>query len=202
MWDKRVLDKIDSFIGDFSLSCHWKGLSDGFEWTCTEVYGPTGKAQREAFWAELRTIRQHWNAPWCTLGDFNVVHHPSERMDSNQFSLSMLAFSDFIENSHLVDLPLEGGTYIWSSETEQPSMSRIDRVLISSDWKDHFPDVMQKLLPRPISDHHSILVEVGGMSRGKSSFKFENMWLKQEVLLTRCRSGGMGILLVVLQATF
>ena len=33
---------------------------------------------------------------------------------------------------------------MWFQESENPSMSRIDRVLVSVVWKDHFLDVTQK----------------------------------------------------------
>ncbi len=157
------------------------------------------EAFRGAFWDELETIRKTWNDPWCVMGDFNMVCFLSERLGCNSFSPSMLAFFDFIESSYLVDLLLERGPYTLGKGSDPPSLSRIDRVLVSLDWEEQFPDVMQNLLPCPISDHHPILVEAGGMLRGKSSIKFENMWLKQDGLLIGFKNGGMATILVGLQ---
>ena len=66
-------------------------------------------------------------------------------------------------------------------------MSRIDRTLVSVDWVDHFGNVFQRVISRVISDHCLLLVEVGGVGRGRCAFKFENMWLKVEGFVKRVK---------------
>jgi hypothetical protein len=152
------------------------------------VYGPTQDDIRAGLWDELRDVRLQWPILWCVFGDFNVVRYPSEQRGCSRISPSMVEFSNFIESQYLVDLPLMGGSYMWCNRAATPSMSRIDRILVSTEWEEQYPDVVQKLLPKPISDHNPILLEAGGMARGKSSFKFENMWLKAPSFVNKVRA--------------
>ena len=47
--------------------------------------------------------------------------------------------------------------------------------------KNYFGNMLQSILPRPLSDHHPILLEGGGSAiRGSMPSRFENMWLKEE----------------------
>ena len=49
---------------------------------------------------------------------------------------------------------------MWESGADPLSMSCIDRALVSMEWDKYQTDATQKLLPRPVSDHHPILLEV------------------------------------------
>ena len=132
-------------------------------------------------------MRARWPMKWCLVGDVNIIRYPSERLGCESFSPAMFAFSDFIENNSLVDLPLEGASFTWFNDSGLPSMSRIDRVLVSLDWEEHFENVSQRVLPRVLSDHCPLLLEAGVVRRGRSAFKFENMWLEAEGFVDRVK---------------
>ena len=60
-------------------------------------------------------------------------------------------------------------------------MTRLDRFLITDDWEVLFGGARQSLLPKPLSDHHPILLEGGGcLVRGPLLFRVKNMRFKEE----------------------
>lgn len=44
-----------------------------------------------------------------------------------------MAFSEFIDEFRLVDLPLVGGPFTWSNGRSPPTLSQLDRFLVSGE---------------------------------------------------------------------
>ena len=53
IWDKRVLEKLDVIVGQFSVSFLLRVVVDDFVWACTGVYGPNDDGYRSILWEEL-----------------------------------------------------------------------------------------------------------------------------------------------------
>ena len=53
VWDKRVFEKMDVIVGQFSVGVLLRGVVDDFVWACTGVYGPNEDSQRSFLWEEL-----------------------------------------------------------------------------------------------------------------------------------------------------
>ncbi|KAG6626350.1 hypothetical protein CIPAW_15G041600 [Carya illinoinensis] len=177
MWDRRVVEKIEEFVGVYSVACSFRSVADDFLWVFAGVYGPNLDHERRLLWEELAGVHSWWDFPWCIGGDFNVTRFPTECFGNRRMRPAMTEFSECIFDLNLVDLPLAGGTCTWSNNH---TWSRLDRFLISPEWECHFPDVWQKRLPRLSSDHWPILLDCGRVQRRHRSFKFENMWLKAD----------------------
>jgi len=185
MWDRRIVEKIDVYVGEFVVACSFRSVADDFSWAFAGVYGPNFDSL--SLWDELAGLSSWWELPWCIGGDFNVTRFPAERSRDVRFNAAMTEFSDFIFEQGFMDLSLVGGSFTWSNNQEILSWSRLDRFLVSLDWEVKFLGTLQKRLPRLCSDHFPILLDCGGVQWGSRPFKFENMWLKAEGFVDRVR---------------
>nr|CAN61071.1 hypothetical protein VITISV_006592 [Vitis vinifera] len=111
-------------------------------------------------------------------GDFNATLSQREKSSQGSLNGAMRRFAHVIDELELLDLPLQRGVFSWSGGRNNQSWARLDRFLVTQSWLDLFRGVVQSRLPRPTSDHFPILLKGGGLSRGPSPFRFENMWLK------------------------
>jgi hypothetical protein len=184
MWDRRVVSKVEVCQGNFMAACSFRNVDDGMEWAFAGVYGPNRDAHRRQLWEELAGLMCIWELPWCIGGDFNVTLFHNERSGGVR-RRAVAAFADFIVEMGLMDLPLAGGVSTWANNV---SWSRLDRFLVSLDWELNYPGLMQKKLLRVCSDHAPIILMRGCVQNGKSAFKFENMWLKEEGFVDKVKS--------------
>ena len=122
-----------------------------------------------------------WEDPWCLGGDFNVLRYSRERNGEERWTRAMRRFSQVLDDLVLKDLPLQGGVFTWSGGPRNQRLAKLDRFLVTDEWENYFGNMLQSILPRPLSNHHSILLKGGGSAiRGPMPFKFENLWLKEE----------------------
>lgn len=73
-------------------------MVDGFIWVCFGIYGPNGISVRGQMWDELVSVQQYLKVPWCCIGDFNIIHFPSERLGGSHFTPAMDKFLSSLRN--------------------------------------------------------------------------------------------------------
>jgi hypothetical protein len=90
MWDRRVVEKVEVYVGEFVVACSFKNVVDAFSWAFAGVYGPHNISSRRLLWEELAGLLSWWDLPWCIGGDFNVTRFPNERSGEARFCPAMM----------------------------------------------------------------------------------------------------------------
>ena len=126
-------------------------------------------------------------------GDFNVILSQRERSNQRRLTSAMRRFAQVVDELELINLPLQGGVLTWSGGRNNQAWARLDRFLVTQNWLDHFNEVVQSRLPRPTSDYFPILLMGGGLRRGPSPFRFENMWFKADGFTDLLRGWWQGV---------
>ncbi|XP_077252794.1 uncharacterized protein LOC143892217 [Tasmannia lanceolata] len=185
MWDQSKWEIHDSWVGQYSISIVLGQVGNKDVITFSGIYGPTHRTAKHQLWAELTLIRNKWGNPWCLGGDFNEIRRVEERLGCSRTSQNMLAFSDFIAETELIDIPLMGAQFSWSRNSRK---SRLDCFLFCPGWLSMFPEVCQKTIVHSVFDHCPLLLDPRLDSWGPSPFRFEIAWLEIPKMVERLGS--------------
>jgi exonuclease III len=143
------------------------------------VYGPVQEDRRESFLTELAETSSKINIATLIGGDFNILKFGNEKNKHFAGNRYTDMFNWIINSFELRDLPFIGGKYTWSNNQSEPTLERLDRVLISSEWETIFPLTNLKKNPRIMSDHNPLTVSSDmGEVRKTKHFCFEISWVK------------------------
>ncbi|XP_026377779.1 uncharacterized protein LOC113272088 [Papaver somniferum] len=145
-----------------------------FNWVFTGIYAPNANnnSARNLFWREIEKVICFLKLPWIIGGDFNEIRFTHERSTGGEDSVGMSRLNRFISQHELFYLPLHGGTYTWTNNQFNNIRSRIDRIMVSPEWEQQIPNLMQQALSRPCSDHSLIDLSCDGVKSGNVGFSF------------------------------
>jgi exonuclease III len=174
-WQSALVSVSATRVDKFCLSVQLNFV-DGHSWWHTTVYGPTVEEQKEEFLEELQAIRTACPGMWVAAGDFNLILDAADKNNDRLNRRMMARFRQVINRLELVESPLTGRRYTWSSERIQPTLTRIDRWFSSSDWDSAHPNSLLHALSSNISDHCPIMMATNVNFSSRRRFHFEAFW--------------------------
>ncbi|GAU40433.1 hypothetical protein TSUD_397520 [Trifolium subterraneum] len=111
MWDSSEVEVWSSISREHVLWCHDRFLKTGEEFYLANVYAPCDMGAKRVLWDYLSGRIQSLNGERvCLCGDFNAARSIEERRSAREGprSSDLIHFNCFIDDTALVDLPLNG----------------------------------------------------------------------------------------------
>jgi hypothetical protein len=136
------------------------------------------EADKPTFLEELHNLSQVRSRPWILCGDFNMIYHAQDESNDHLDRRSMGQLRRFLNVTTSKEIHLQGRQFTWSNERMHPTLERIDKVFISTEWECLFPHHDLKSLPSLCSDHVLLLLQTEANLSPKRRFLFRTFWPK------------------------
>ncbi|XP_021990912.1 uncharacterized protein LOC110887642 [Helianthus annuus] len=183
-------------IGSLDINKFWGSGDVQFDWV--GAIGRSGGlisfwdpkrftlSDKRVLWEELARVITLDDNYWIVGGDFNCVRDVSERRNSRFNMVEANEFNDFLEGSGLCEYALRGMKFTLKTGDK---LSRIDRIFLSWNIVNDWPNAVYQTLPRDKSDHCPLLLKVENRNFGVKPFPFFDAWLQKEGLEDVVRNG-------------
>ncbi|GJZ30045.1 RNA-directed DNA polymerase, eukaryota, reverse transcriptase zinc-binding domain protein [Tanacetum coccineum] len=153
---------------------------------CSFVYASNSGIERRSLWNNLRRFKAStYGCPWILMGDFNVTLKLEEHSaGGSKVHSDMQEFGGCVNDIEVEDVNFTGLFYTWIKSPSKPETSilkKLDRVMVNSDFIDHYGNVNARFLPFLISDHSPVVLHIPNtLEKKKKSFRFSNFVADKE----------------------
>ncbi|GMJ09856.1 hypothetical protein HRI_004654800 [Hibiscus trionum] len=180
VWDKDFFSVSDKVVARRFIALFGQIKGSQVPYGFLNIYGSSVESEKASFFTELKSFMENYQVTWVLGGDFNAYLSAEEKIGISVNRISIEVFKSFIQELQLADLPLLGGTFTWSNNREPPTFIRLDRFLVGDKVLSDFPMLNQILLPKSISDHNPIGLEVASTVGGPRPFKLYNYLMEEK----------------------
>src|SRR5438105_279438 len=100
----------------------------------------------------------------------------SKEKNNNRFNYHWpFLFNAIIDSFDLREIELTERQFTWANSLPTITFEKLDRVLLTTEWKFKFPFVSIQALDRGMSDHTPLLLDIGtpAFSEISKQFRFE-----------------------------
>ncbi len=157
-WSSNVFSCSRALLRNRSLTVQLKHLPSGAVFFVTNVYGPPTLDGKLEFCQELAGLKRDCSGLWVMCGDFNLTKNLQKRRGRSWSGRLMSLFSNLLNELEMLDLPISNQMFTSSNMQSNPTLAKLDRFLISTEWDQCFPLSKVAAGPRITSDHSSILL--------------------------------------------
>ncbi|GJS58307.1 RNA-directed DNA polymerase, eukaryota [Tanacetum coccineum] len=134
------------------------------------IYAPQSAIGKRSLWSYILSLITRWKGNCMVMGNFDEVRCLEDRMGSVFNLQGANEFNNFISNSGLVKVQLEGFSFTWSHPSAT-KMSKLDRFLMTEGLVSLFPYISGICLDRHLSDHRPILLREVVTDYGATPFR-------------------------------
>ncbi|GKD20453.1 RNA-directed DNA polymerase, eukaryota, reverse transcriptase zinc-binding domain protein [Tanacetum coccineum] len=156
---------------------------------CSFVYASNSGIEKRSLWNDLRRFKAITSGcPWILMGDFNVTLKLEEHSTGgSKVQSDMQDFGVYVNDIEVEDVNYTGLFYTWIKSPSRPETSilkKLDRVMVNSDFIDHYGDAHARFLPFLTSDHNPVVLHIPNtLEKKKKSFRFSNFVADKEEFL-------------------
>ncbi|PWA80208.1 RNA-directed DNA polymerase, eukaryota [Artemisia annua] len=176
LWDSSIFDFNVVVKNRYFLRLSGVIKGSGKRINLINVYAPQGVAAKNVLWGLIEGELRSSSGLWAVMGDFNAVRFAEERKGSIFKNSCASNFNSFIHRTGVMEYGMKGSQFTCIRDNGR-KLSKIDRVLVSSEFFNLWPDACLRALPSRFSDHCPLLLSSKVSSYGARPFRVFNSWL-------------------------